>query len=585
MESDKHHLRLDSRRDLRKGVPKEEVLALEALRLVRSALLIHLRFLDAALIRFVPLPSPDAAINLATDGRVMFFNPWHILRSFKNSRAGLARDYLHLTVHCLMRHLFVGKKIIPELWDLSCDIAAENLINSLNLKFLEVPRVDSQLEIIADLEKTLGRLTAEKLYRHFKNIEDLEPERIAALRSAFVRDDHSVWYEAIRDGGSGGAAGRDKTDSDAEGTGGDDDRSGPDKDDDAGETADDDRDDDDGELTGAAGLPDDDSDDGKDDKNDDDQDGDSDGGEKTKPGPDDDLDDDAPGTSGGEGDGSGREHEAGRAAGRDEDPEGPEETGDDKQPNPREELEKEWRELARRIEVDLETVAGRWGRGEGELFQQLKSLNEERYDYQEFLRRFAVMGENVEVNSDEFDYIFYSYGLRLYKNMPLVEPLEYRETERVREFVVALDTSQSVSGDLVQRFVQKTYNILKQSKNFFTQINVHIIQCGSKVYEDAKVTSQEEFDRYLETMTLRGFGGTDFRPVFEHVDFLISCREFLNLKGLVYFTDGYGDFPAMPPAYEAAFVFVTDPVSDKPTPDVPPWAIKVVLTEEQIENF
>ena len=33
------------------------------------------------------------------------------------------------------------------------------------------------------------------------------------------------------------------------------------------------------------------------------------------------------------------------------------------------------------------------------------------------------------------------YGMELYGNMPLVEPLEYKETDRVREFVIAIDTS------------------------------------------------------------------------------------------------------------------------------------------------
>ena len=67
----------------------------------------------------------------------------------------------------------------------------------------------------------------------------------------------------------------------------------------------------------------------------------------------------------------------------------------------------------------------------------------------------------MRINDDEYDYIFYTYGLRQYKNMPLIEPLEYKEVKRIREFVIAIDTSGSTSGELVQRFMQKTYNILK----------------------------------------------------------------------------------------------------------------------------
>ena len=74
-------------------------------------------------------------------------------------------------------------------------------------------------------------------------------------------------------------------------------------------------------------------------------------------------------------------------------------------------------------------------------------------------------------------------------------------------------------------------------------------------------------------------GGTDFRPVFEYVDELREKKEFQNLKGLIYFTDGYGTFPAKKPPYETAFVFIDDGMNNY---DVPPWAIKLILQKEGI---
>ena len=212
----------------------------------------------------------------------------------------------------------------------------------------------------------------------------------------------------------------------------------------------------------------------------------------------------------------------------------------------------------------------------------LGEVNREKVDYAAFLRRFAVLGENVQINDDEFDYVFYTYGMKLYGRMPLIEPLEYKEVKRVREFVIALDTSESVAGELVQTFVNKTWNILKQTDNFFTKVNVHIIQCGAKVEEDVRITSQDEFDAYMQRMVLRGFGGTDFRPVFKHVDELVAQHEFSNFKGLIYFTDGYGTFPAVSPEYESAFVFVDN---GREIPDVPPWAVKILMTQTDIENL
>jgi len=127
--------------------------------------------------------------------------------------------------------------------------------------------------------------------------------------------------------------------------------------------------------------------------------------------------------------------------------------------------------------------------------------------------------------------------------------------------------------------VEKTWNILKQSENFFRKINVHIIQCGARVEEDVRITSQDEFDEYMRHMVLKGFGGTDFRPVFERIDQHLREHEFVNLKGMIYFTDGYGTFPNNAPAYDTAFVFLDQGYD---LPEVPPWAIRMLLTEDEI---
>ena len=246
----------------------------------------------------------------------------------------------------------------------------------------------------------------------------------------------------------------------------------------------------------------------------------------------------------------------------------------------RAELEQVWSDIARRMQTELESFAEkRQGSEPGGLSQSLSAVTREKYDYADFLRRFAVLGEAMKVNDDEFDYIFYTYGMKLYGNMPLIEPLEYKEVKRIREFVVAIDTSGSVSGELVQKFVQKTYNILKQQESFFAKINLHIIQCDAAIQEDVKITSQEEFDTYLQTMQLHGFGGTDFRPVFDYVEQLWQAGEFTNLKGLIYFTDGFGTFPERQPDYHTAFVFIDDEYNN---PDVPVWAIKLVLQKDEI---
>ena len=249
----------------------------------------------------------------------------------------------------------------------------------------------------------------------------------------------------------------------------------------------------------------------------------------------------------------------------------------DQKPNPM--LSRKWGEINDGIETDLETFSQEAGEHDGDFLEQIKTENRSKYDYREFLRKFAVFHEEMAVDDDSFDYNFYTYGLRLYGNMPLIEPLESKEVKKVEEFVIVIDTSMSCSGELVRKFLEETYGVLSENESFFTKINVHIIQCDEKVHTDKKITSQEEMKDYMEHLELYGDGGTDFRPAFEWVDRLLEQHEFHNLKGLIYFTDGFGIYQQKMPPYKTAFVFMQDNYRDV---DVPVWAMKLILDEDDL---
>lgn len=240
----------------------------------------------------------------------------------------------------------------------------------------------------------------------------------------------------------------------------------------------------------------------------------------------------------------------------------------------------EWRKVSERIKADLKSFS-RDKNHSRSMEENLKEATREKYDYADFLRRFMVMGETIQVNDDEFDYIYYTYGLSHYGNMPLIEPLEYKDANKIRDFVIALDTSASCRGETVQAFLNKTYQIMQQRENFFRKINVHIIQCDQEVQSDTRITCKEDFDHFMKNGKLTGFGSTDFRPVFAYVEKLRQEGEFENLKGLLYFTDGYGIYPEQMPDYDTAFVFLKE---DGEAQAVPPWAIKIVLSEEEAEE-
>ena len=241
--------------------------------------------------------------------------------------------------------------------------------------------------------------------------------------------------------------------------------------------------------------------------------------------------------------------------------------------------EDEWRNISEHIQMDLESFGKNRGERAGSLRQMLAQINREKYNYESFLKKFSVLGEAMHINESEFDYVFYTYGLKLFGNMPLIEPLEYAEVKRIREFVIAIDTSGSTSGKLVQTFLNKTWNILQSTESFFSKVNIHIIQCDAEIQETVKVTKKEELEKYIREMVIRGHGGTDFRPVFTYVEHLIQQNEFQNLKGLIYFTDGYGIFPEKMPSFRTAFVFIQEAFNNV---IVPPWAIKLILEENEI---
>ena len=242
-----------------------------------------------------------------------------------------------------------------------------------------------------------------------------------------------------------------------------------------------------------------------------------------------------------------------------------------------------WKEIAENVEVALAAELSKRNHMQGSqpenLLLTLRNLTKENYDYSAFLRKFSTIEERMVISPDEFDYIYYCHGLELFGNVPLIEPLEYKEAHAIHDFAIALDTSGSCDESLIRRFLSRTYDILCGNDLFGETINVHIIQCDARVQNDIVITDKAAFEAYMEEITIYGRGGTDFRPVFEYVDDLQKNGAFTRLCGLLYFTDGYGTFPLKPPAYKTAFVFV----DDGNVLSVPPWAMRVYVSGEDFE--
>ena len=98
---------------------------------------------------------------------------------------------------------------------------------------------------------------------------------------------------------------------------------------------------------------------------------------------------------------------------------------------------------------------------------------------------------------------------------------------------------------------------------------------------DTKITCDDDFENFMKYGKLNGFGATDFRPVFEYLEQLKGQGEFENLKGLIYFTDGYGIYPERMPDYDVIFAFLDEDENRAP---VPSWSLKVILESDLLEE-
>ena len=211
-------------------------------------------------------------------------------------------------------------------------------------------------------------------------------------------------------------------------------------------------------------------------------------------------------------------------------------------PPSKDEVEQTWQDISQKTQTSMETIQRDISLMAGNLRQHLQIENRQRYDYRAFLRKFAVTREEVRVDPDSFDYGFYNYSLQLYPNMPMLEELEYRDS-------------------------------------FFRTVNVHIIQCDAGIQSDTKITDPQHLNDMLQNFDVSGNGDTDFRPVFDYIEQLQQRGELLQLQGLLFFTDGVGVYPKKRPPYDAAFIFFDNSYAEHL---VPPWAMKLVLSESDL---
>ena len=254
------------------------------------------------------------------------------------------------------------------------------------------------------------------------------------------------------------------------------------------------------------------------------------------------------------------------------------ESDNSKQPDASSEplLAESWENIARATQLDAAREEA--GSKQGSLTTFLQNTAQtSAVGLEELMRELCAPSEEITASPDEFDYLYYLHGLNYLGNVALVEPLEYVEKPHFRDFVLAIDTSGSVAGRLVEGFIRKVCGLLLEG-SFDEKTRVRIVQCDSAIQDVRMITTYQQACALADTFTLQGFGGTDFRPVFDYADNLLETGETQEIAAVVYFTDGKGEFPHAAPAYNTAFVFLDE------AGNVPFWATKALVYSDELTS-
>jgi predicted metal-dependent peptidase len=102
------------------------------------------------------------------------------------------------------------------------------------------------------------------------------------------------------------------------------------------------------------------------------------------------------------------------------------------------------------------------------------------------------------------------------------------------EFGFVLDTSGSIEGPTYSAFVSTV-------KDAFSQLKPERMIA---VLADDMVRKELEFDKLPDRIPFVGRGGTDFRPALKYFE-----EKYPEIGGVIYLTDGYGEFPRDPPKF------------------------------------
>ncbi len=217
------------------------------------------------------------------------------------------------------------------------------------------------------------------------------------------------------------------------------------------------------------------------------------------------------------------------------------------------------------------------GDGMGDFIQKIFAQEETSTSYQDILRDMLTVAEQERTDIQSIDPVWYNLGMELLDGVPMIEPLESGETRAVMDLVVAIDTSGSCEGSVCRRFIQELAGLLREVEEEGVRYRVLLIQCDDEIQQEVLVENQEDVERLGESFEPCGFGGTAFDPVFERVAARQEEGTLGRVSGLIYFSDGWGQFPSEAPDYPTVFLLYDS--DGTPNWHVPSWVEAVALDD------
>ena len=195
--------------------------------------------------------------------------------------------------------------------------------------------------------------------------------------------------------------------------------------------------------------------------------------------------------------------------------------------------------------IQAANTAKEFGKMPASLARLVEELTTPKVDWRAMLRNFITERSKGDYSWMRPNRRFLSMGIML--------PGLY--SENMGELVVAIDTSGSITQEMLNIFGAEIKSIVQSTRPSKT----HVIYC------DAEVNHVDEFAPNDDlVVTMHGGGGTAFKPVMDYV-----AQHDIKPVCLVYLTDLYGDATFAAPDYPVMWACTTTQVA--------PWGYTVPI--------